>query len=175
MNVPEKVISPDVTYPRVLVPGLKNVIAEFLSKREWQVLNDHGRFIFEYVGSDNDTVIIPQLKLNRAIQLLSQRIFIVLLSRFKSFNSKRMEFENIINRSMGECNYRLTDSDFCQIFEALFRDYHDLLQSQDGRLRLVISHSNDFVETLDGIFNAYFRFKESMVRSKKTLGNAKAR
>ena len=135
------------------------MVAVMLTNREWRLLNDHARFIFEYIGSDDDDVLASQLQRNPAIQLLSQRIFLTLLLRFKGFNSRRQEFVRIINNSAAEVGYRMSDIEFCQVFEALFRDYHDMIQSEDGRLRLVMSHSEDFPERIKGVFDAFNRFK----------------
>ncbi len=67
-----------VEFPRVVVPGLQSMISSMLTNREWEILNDHAYFIFGYVGSDDDAVLAEQLKLNRAVQLLCQRIFLTL-------------------------------------------------------------------------------------------------
>ena len=159
MNLDKKTAPSGAVFPRVVVSGLQTMIAVMLTNREWRVLNDHARFIFEYIGSDDDDVLATQLKNNPAIQLLSQRIFLTLLLRFKGFNNRRQEFVRVINNSAAEVGYRMNDVDFCLVFEGLFRDYHDLIQSEDGRLRLAISHSEDFPERVKGIFDAYFRFK----------------
>ncbi len=159
MNV-EKMPTPSgALFPRVVVSGLQTMVAVMLTNREWRVLNDHARFIFEYIGSDDDTVLATQLQRNPAIQLLSQRIFLTLLLRFKGFNNRRQEFVRIVNNSAAEAGYRMSDTEFCLVFEGLFRDYHDMIQSEDGRLRLAISHSEDFPERIKGIFDAFYRFK----------------
>ena len=159
MQIEKRTVPPGVSFPRIVVSGLQTMIAVMLTNREWRLLNDHARFIFEYIGSDDDTVLAVQLKRNPAIQLLTQRIFLTLLLRFKSFNSRRQEFIRIINNSAAEAGYRMSDIEFCQVFEALFRDYHDMIQSEDGRLRLVISHSDEFPERIKGVFDAFNRFK----------------
>ena len=159
MNVEKRELSSGQMFPRVVVSGLQTMIAVMLTNREWKVLNEHARFIFEYIGSDDDTVLATQLQRNPAIQLLSQRIFLTLLLRFKGFNSRRQEFIRIVNNSAAEAGYRMTDLEFCAVFEALFRDYHDMIQSEEGRLRLVMSHSDDFPERIQGIFDAFTRFK----------------
>ncbi|MEI6558856.1 MAG: hypothetical protein WCO00_10660 [Rhodospirillaceae bacterium] len=150
-------------FPRILVPGLQTMIAIMLTNREWRVLNEHARFIFEYIGSDDDGVLGAQLKQNQAMQLLCQRIFLTLLLRFKGFNNRRQEFMRVVTSGAAGSGYRMTDLEFCDVFEALFRDYHDMIQSEDGRLRLSISHSEDFPERIKGIFDAYFRYKTGVV------------
>ena len=162
MNLEKATTSSGAIFPRVIVPGLQTMIAVMLTNREWRLLNDHARFIFEYIGSDDDAVLEVQLQRNAAIQLLSQRIFLTLLLRFKGFNSRRQEFVRLVNNSAAETGYRMTDLEFCLVFEALFRDYDDMIQSEDGRLRLVISHSEDFPERIKGIFDAYRRFKSGV-------------
>ena len=169
MSVPERTVAPGVTYPRVIVTGLQTMIAVMLTNREWRVLNDYARFVFDYIGSDRDDIIATQLKLNPAVQLLCQRIFLPLLLRFKGFNSRRQELMRIINNSQAESSYRISDPEFCQIFETLFREYHDLAESEDGRLKLALYHSDDVPDVIKNIFESYFRFKSSvaMARSSK--------
>lgn len=159
MNIEKRSVPSGVVFPRVVVSGLQTMVAVMLTNREWRLLNDHARFIFEYIGSDDDTVLATQLKNNPAILLLSQRVFLTLLLRFKGFNARRQEFISIINNSTAETGYRMTDMEFCEVFEALFRDYHDMIQNEDGRARLAISHSDDFPERIKGIFDAFYRFK----------------
>lgn len=171
MALPDRAIPGGATFPRVIVPGLQTIIAVVLTNREWRVLNDHARFIFEYIGSDDDAMIATQLKLNPAIQLLCQRIFLTLLLRFKGFNSRRQEFIRIVNNAVMDTNYRMSDAEFCDIFEALFHEYHNLIQSEDGRLRLVMSHSEDFPDKIKNIFDAYFRFKSGLVVIQKATGD----
>ena len=162
MGVPDRKVAGGLNFPRVMVSGLQTVIAVVLTNREWRILNDHVRFIFEYIGSDDDVTIVTQLKRNPAIQLLCQRVFLTLLLRFKGFNSRRQEFIRIVNNAVADSNYRMNDAEFCEIFEVLFREYHDMVGSEDGRLRLAISHSEDFPDKIKGIFDAYTRFKNGL-------------
>lgn len=170
MGVPARTLPIGVRFPRAIVPGLQTMMAIVLTNREWRVLNDHARFIFDYIGSDNDTEIVTQLKCNRAIQLLCQRIFLTLLLRFKGFNARRQEFMRIVNNAMMETNYRMSDMEFCEVFEVLFREYHDLIQSEDGRLRLAMSHSEDFPEKIQAIFESYYRYKNSLSAARAAAG-----
>ncbi len=167
MSVETRMTTWGVEFPRVVVPGLQSMISVMLTNREWRILNDHAHFIFDYVGSDDDAVLASQLKLNRAVQLLCQRIFLTLLMRFKGFNNRRLEFMRAVNTAPAGGGYQMSDADFCQVFEALFRDYHDMIESEDGRLRLVMSHSEEFPERIKGIFDAYFRFKAGVAMASK--------
>ena len=162
MGVHERATPSGASFPRVLVAGLQSHIGVMLSNREWMILNDHARFIFDYIGSDDDAMIATQLKLNPAIQLLCQRIFLTLLLRFRGFNNRRHELMRTVDRAAKDTGYRMTDVEFCEVFETLFREYHDLIQTEEGRLRLAISHSDDFPEKLKGIFDAYFRYKSGV-------------
>jgi hypothetical protein len=172
MNVHDRPAGRGANFPRVMVSGLQQNIETLLSGREWTILNEHARFIFNYIGSDDDAVIATQLKLNRAIQLLCQRVFLTLLLRFKNFNSRRQDFIRIVNKAAVDSGYQMSDIDFCEIFEALFRDYHDILQSDEGRARLMISHSEDYPEKMQGIFDAYFRFKAGLSGASRRVGVA---
>ncbi len=87
--------------------------------------------------------------------------------RFKGFNNRRLEFVRAVNAGATVSGYRMSDVDFCQVFEALFRDYHDMTESEDGRLRLVMSHSEEYPERIRGIFDAYFRFKNGVILASK--------
>ena len=151
------------------------MIAVMLTNREWRVLNDYARFVFDYIGSDRDDVIATQLKLNPAVQLLCQRIFLPLLLRFKGFNTRRQEMMRIINNSQAESPYRMSDTEFCQVFETLFRDYHDLVESEDGRLKLALYHSDDVPDMIKNIFEAYLRFKSSVSMAKSSQSGPMAR
>lgn len=164
MHVPERPI-PDMTgqvFPRIILPGLRDSIGILLNGREWAVLNEHVRLIFDYVGGDDDTTLMQQMKLNPAVGFLCQRVFVTLLLRFKGFNARRLDVMRRIEGSLRDSSYRLQDSEFCQIFEGLFREYHDLIQTDEGRLRVSMSYSDDAPETLENIFAAYFRFKEGV-------------
>jgi len=166
MLVPERPGISGVTFPRVIVPGMQNLVAVLLSNREWKVLNDYSRFIFDYIGSDRDDAIATQLKLNPAVQLLCQKVFLPLLLRFKGYNTRRQEFIRMVNNSQAESNYRMTEAEFCEVFEALFREYHDMSESDDGRLKLSLYHAEDVPDQIKGIFDAHFRFKSSVALSK---------
>ncbi len=172
MGISSRTTTSGQVFPRVVVPGLQTLIAVLLTNREWVILNEHSHFIFEYIGSDDDTVVATQLKLNRAIQLLCQRIFLTLLLRFKQFNTRRQEFMQVINQSVAGTGYRMSDIEFCEIFETLFREYHDMIQTDEGRLRLTISHTYDFPEKLKAIFDAYFRFKTGVAMVKNMVVSA---
>ncbi|CAK0767432.1 hypothetical protein WCLP8_4070003 [uncultured Gammaproteobacteria bacterium] len=162
MRVHQRPCAGDNEFPRVIMAGLQVSIATMFSAREWKILNDHAKFIFDYIGSDYDGDIATQLKLNPAIQLLCQRIFISLLARFAGFNTRRKDFIHNATSAVAGSGYVMSDLEFCEVFEGLFREYHDMLQGDDGRLRLTISHSEEFVSKLDGIFSAYFRYKSNL-------------
>jgi hypothetical protein len=66
-----------------------------------------------------------------------------------------------------DSNYRMSDLEFCEVFDVLFREFHDMIESDDGRLRLSISHGEDAPERLRGIFDAYFRYRTGVVAMKK--------
>ncbi len=174
MGVKERELAGGVIYPRVILPGLQTVVTVVLSSREWKILNDHARFIFEYIGSDDDIMIANQIKLNHAVRLLCQRVFLTLLLRFKGFNTRRQEFIRLINHGAIDTNYRMSDVEFCEIFEVLFREFHDMIESDEGRLRLAISHTEDFPERLLGVFDAYFRYKAGVAAAKTMPGTSGA-
>lgn len=166
MGVHQRPAAGETEFPRLILPGLQTSLGMMFSGREWRILNDHAKFIFDYIGSDHDGDIATQLKLNPAIQLLCQRIFLALLSRFGGFNTRRKDFMRNVAAAVAGSGYQLSESEFCEIFEALFREYHDMLQGDEGRLRLTISHSEEFVSKLDGIFGAYFRYKSGLPQLK---------
>lgn len=163
MKVPEKPGTKDFVYPRVVVAGLQAMAALLLSEREWRILNDYARFIFDYIGSDRDDVVAAQLAENPAVQLLSQKIFLPLLLRFRGFNGRRQEFIRIINNSRAETGYRMSDLEFCEVFEALFLEFHEMSESDEGRLKLALYHADDVPDQVRSIFDAYFRFKSGVL------------
>ncbi|MEI6558380.1 MAG: hypothetical protein WCO00_08210 [Rhodospirillaceae bacterium] len=163
MGVPERSTDAGASFPRVIVPGLQTMIAIMLTAREWKVLNDFSRFVFEYIGSDHDDLITRHYRMNAAVQMLCQRIFITLLLRFKGFNVRRQEFVRIVNNAVRESNYKMSDIDFCAMFETLFREYHDMVQTEDGRMKLALYHAEDVPEKIKIIFDAHFRFKEGVI------------
>ncbi|MEI6556787.1 MAG: hypothetical protein WCO00_00145 [Rhodospirillaceae bacterium] len=175
IGVPERSTEAGASFPRVIVPGLQTMIAIMLTAREWKVLNDFSRFIFDYIGSDHDEVLAKHYQMNTAVQMLVQRIMITLLLRFKGFNTRRNEFVRIINNAVRESNYRMSDIDFCATFETLFREYHDMVQSDDGCLKLSLYHAEDVPEKVRGIFDAYFRFKEGIVATRTMTVRARGR
>ena len=175
MGVPERGMDTGASFPRVTVPGLQTMITVMLTAREWKVLNDFARFIFEYIGSDHDAEIAKHYVANTAVQMLCQRIFITLLLRFKGFNTRRQEFQRIVNNAVQESNYKMSDIDFCALFETLFREYHDMVQSEDGQLKLSLYHAEDVPEKVKAIFDAYFRFKESIVAARTVALRSKGR
>lgn len=170
MGVVERPSVGGETFPHVIVTGLHTMVALLLTNREWRVLNDYARFIFDYIGSDRDDVIATQLKLNPAVQLLGQKVFLPLLLRFKGFNNRRQEFIRIINNSQAESHYRMSDAEFCEVFEALFQEYNGMSSSDEGRLKLALYHDDEVPDQVKAIFDAYSRFKSSVALNKAPNG-----
>ena len=175
MGIPERSTESGASFPRVIVPGLQTMIAVMLTAREWKVLNDFARYIFDYIGSDHDTVIARQYQMNVAAQMLCQRIFVTLMLRFKGFNSRRQEFVRIVNNAVRETNYKMSDLDFCAFFETLFREYHDMVQSEDGRLKLALYYAEDVPDTVRAVYDSYLRFKEGVVLARTLAARTKGR
>ena len=162
-------------FPRVIVPGLQTMISIMLTNREWRILNDHARFIFEYIGGDDDGTLNRQFESNEIMKQLCERIFLTLLLRFKSFNTRRQELVRIVNNAVSEVAYSMSDEEFCELFEAMFQDYYEMIQSETGRMQLAISHSDDYPERMKAIFEAYTRFRASVAQTQKYAPAAASR
>lgn len=167
MKIPKRAAVGGVDFPRVIAPGLQTMISIMLTNREWRILNDHARFIFEYIGGDDDATLALHFESNETMKQLCERIFLTLLLRFKSFSSRRQEFIKIINNSVSDTSYRMADDEFCEIFEAMFYDYYNLIQTETGRLQFAVSHSEDFPERMKAIFEVYIRFRAGVSQTKK--------
>ena len=167
MKVPSRPAAGGAEFPRVIAPGLQTMVSILLTNREWRILNDHARFIFEYIGGDDDASLARHFAGNETMTQLCERIFLTLLLRFKFFNARRQEFIRIVNNAVSETSYRMADDEFCEIFEAMFNDYYNLIQSETGRLQVAVSHSEDFPERMAAIFEVYTRFRIGVSQAKK--------
>lgn len=163
MKVPERQVprSP-MPFPRLLLPGLQKNIASLFTKLEWEILNRHAKCVFEYIGSDSDPAIIAQLKSSEAIQLFSERVFVSILLKFYRFNLRKAEFIRITNEALPDGIPKIADSDFCDVFEGVFTDYFDILNTEEGRTRIELSHGEEFLVRIRGIQDQYRRYKEGL-------------
>ncbi|MEI6558381.1 MAG: hypothetical protein WCO00_08215 [Rhodospirillaceae bacterium] len=173
MRVPDRATASGTKFPRVIAPGLQTMISILLTNREWRILNDHARFIFEYIGGDDDATLAAHFETNETMKQLCERIFITLFLRFKSFTTRRQEFIKIISNAVSETSYRMSEEEFCDVFDAMFGEYYEVIQSETGRLQIAMSHSEDFPERMKAIFEVYLRFRSGLSMAKKYIDTVK--
>ena len=149
-------------YPRAIVAGLQAAITGMFSDSEWKMLNQHARWAFEFMGGDSDPVIASQLQSNEAIQLFVEQLFVAVLMRFYRFNIRRTEFVRQINEATPETGPKVGDSEFCELFEALFDDFYAMLLTQKGLTRIEMSQGEEFIVRVRSVQDQYRRWKEGL-------------
>ncbi|MEI6557307.1 MAG: hypothetical protein WCO00_02790 [Rhodospirillaceae bacterium] len=149
-------------YPRAIVTGLQAAITGMFSKPEWTMLNQHAKWVFEFMGGDSDPVILSQLQNNEAVQLFAEPILVALLLRFYRFTVRRSEFVRLINEAGPEAGPKLGDAEFCELFEALFDGYFALLLTEHGLLRVDMTQGEDFLIRVRSVQDQYRRWKEGL-------------
>ncbi|MEI8393868.1 MAG: hypothetical protein WCF85_03965 [Rhodospirillaceae bacterium] len=167
MSVTERPVAKSATpYPRLIIPGLPTVFMEMFTKPEWSMLNRHAKWVFEFIGSDSDQVIVQHLKENNAVKLFSEQIFVSLLLRFYRFNVRRSEMVRTINDALPDGVQKIGDPEFCELYEAMFNDIYATLRTEDGRARIEMSHGEEFLARVRGIQDQYLRYKEGITAPK---------
>jgi len=163
MKVPERQVAKCTgSYPRAIVSGFQVAITSMFSKAEWAMLNQHSKWVFEFMGGDSDPVITAQLQNNDAVQLFAEQIFVTVLMRFYRFNVRRSEFVRLINEITPETAPKLGDAEFCELFEALFDEFYAMLLTETGLLRIDLSHGEDFLIRVRSVQDQYRRWKEGL-------------
>lgn len=163
MKVPERPLPKGAgDYPRVIVKGFQAAIASMFSKPEWAMLNQHSKWVFEFMGGDSDPVISTQLKANEAIALFSEQVLVAVLLRFYRFTVRRSEFVRLINEALPEAAPKVGDTEFCELFEALFDGYFAMLLTEKGMTRIELSQGEDFLIRVRSVQDQYRRWKEGL-------------
>ena len=161
MKIPERqVVKCTGIYPRAIVSGFQAAIASLFSEAEWALLNQHAKWVFEFMGGDSDPVISSQLQNNEAIRLFAEQVFVAVLMRFYRFNVRRSEFVRLINEIPPETAPKVGDAEFCELFEVLFDDFFASLSSEKTMMRMEMCQSEDFLVRLRSIQDQYRRWKE---------------
>ncbi len=163
MKIPERQV-PRCTgsYPRAIVTGLQAAIVSMFSKAEFNMLNQHSKWAFEFMGGDSDPVVASQLRSNEAVQLFVEQVFVALLLRFYRFNVRRSEFARLINESGPENAPKVGDAEFCELFEGLFDEFFAMLLTEKGLTRIEMTQGEDFMVRVRSVQDQYRRWKEGL-------------
>lgn len=167
VEVPARPLGGDTVYPKVLAPSVQKNLSAMLSPNEWEVLNEHAIRIFEYLGSDDDSRIWENVKKDETLAILVDKVFISILMRFKNFNIRMREFFRITGFAVDENIYKLSNQDFCEVFEAMFGKLSEDSATEEGRLKIRLSHGEETLEKMQVIFAAYFRYRQGVPTARK--------
>lgn len=164
-RIQEHPLPNNLSYPKILAPGIQANIQTLISGKEYTIYNDLARSIFVEAGTDKDDEIWLKIEKSESLTVSSDRIFIRLLSTFRNFNTRHWEFLRIIQASVDANLCRIDDGAFCEIFEALFGVYEALVSREDNRLRLDLYYGESTAEQIRIVLNTYQRYRQSVTAS----------
>jgi hypothetical protein len=69
----------------------------------------------------------------------------------------------LINEGLTEGAQKIGDTEFCELFEAIFAEFEATLKTEDGRSRIEMTHGEEFLPRIRGIQDQYLRYKEGLI------------
>ena len=159
--------------PRILLYGLQKTLKTFLSTQEWSTLNNQAKDILELCANTEDTTITTDLKENKIIKTLSERVFATFLIKFKNLNIRRQECMRIMNLGLYEAYHEneqhyilnddfFTDEHFCKVFESLFHDFFKYIEDQNGMSYLTTTYGDDSATKIKSIITVFKRYQNNV-------------
>ena len=139
-------------YPKCLLKGIKENV-ENLYKIEFDVVNDIAKKVFEYIGSETDDEVVNKLDNDILIEQFANQIFLSLMLKFNNFNIRKGEFVRIFFVTY---DYKLTDAEFCDIFDAIFGNI--IKKYEEEKQQLIIIYGSDVVDKISCVYNTYKRY-----------------
>ena len=124
-------------YPRVVVEGLDRYLRKSLGDILYEDLNKEADSLLYRVNTNDDIELVQRINANSDWRRFADNIRIRVLLRFENFTQARKTFVTVIDnavREQGQGSFE--DHNFPILFDALFRDIFEALNSDESRLRL---------------------------------------
>jgi hypothetical protein len=150
-------------FPQVIVRGIQRNIVNLFSNAEYEMLNSQAQAIFATIGTDDDAQTWPLIRADETMSMLADKIFIRMLLRFRQFNQQRQSFTGIIVANIEANAYKFTDQDFCDIFNAVFGRYDQMVKKPEGRTKMDVYYGDGTADGIISIFFAFEQFKKDMI------------
>lgn len=162
--------------PRILIYGIQKNLKTILSTQEWGTLNSQAKNILELCADTEDTTIVKDMQDDKIVKILTERLFVSILLKFKNINIRKQEFMRIMNLGLYEAYHEndqhyilnddfFTDEHFCMIFEALFKDFYQYIDTIEGMSYLTTTYSEDVSTKIKSILVIFRRYKENICNS----------
>lgn len=144
-------------YPRCLLKGVKENI-EHIYKNDFDIVNSLSQKVFELIETEVDEEVVDKLDHDILIEQFANQIFLSLMLKFVNFNFRRADFFRIFFVTY---DYKLTDLEFCDIFEALFGNI--IKKYEENRYQLVVIYGDEFIDKIGCVVSTYKRYKEGII------------
>lgn len=161
-KIPErKHYKTDQNYPIMIAPHFKSVVGSLFNKTEYDLLNAKALSIYQRVKEEDDKLFWETVCKNQNIKYDIDVIFIRFMLLFKNFNMKKELFFNIFNKySLSkDSEHRLSNIEFCELFETLFIEYETVALSENDRNKMDVLYGENTGKNMYTIFDSYFRYR----------------
>lgn len=124
-------------YPRVVVSGLDAYLRKSLGDILYEDLNKEADNLLYRVNTNDDIELVQRINANPDWRRFADNIRIRVLMRFENFHQARKTFVAVIDNAVKEQGQgSFEDHHFPVLFDALFRDIFDALNSDETLMRL---------------------------------------
>jgi len=149
-------------YPHVLIPGIQKNVKAIFAESEFSIFNQLARDLYAEAGTDGDQEVWEKIRASEPMTISANRVFVQLLLNFRSFNMRHWEFIRLLQQEVDPSLYKVTEYDFCELFEALFGDFEDIAKDDVLRQKINTYYGDESAEQMNAVLMAYKRYRDGL-------------